>query len=130
MRLAPGLPLTNSHNTRSATLTFHIPHAGILHGLGGYFEAVLYGEVGLSIHPTRKEHVSKDMLSWFPLFFPLRVRLFHTHMHAVLSPPPARLLRRLNVRRVLLLTGTVVLAEQLRAAGFHLAPDGSTTGVV
>ena len=30
----------------------------------------------------------------------------------------------------LLLTGTPVLAEQLRAAGFHLAPDGSTPGVV
>ena len=69
----PGLPVTNSHNTRSATLTFHIPHAGVLHGLAGYFEAVLYGDIGLSIHPDRKDHISKDMLSWFPLFFPLKV---------------------------------------------------------
>ncbi|KAH9959604.1 PRMT5 arginine-N-methyltransferase-domain-containing protein [Russula dissimulans] len=69
-----GLPVTNSHNIRSATLTFHIPHAGVLHGLAGYFEAVLYGKIGLSIHPNRKEHISKDMLSWFPLFFPLRRR--------------------------------------------------------
>ena len=38
-----GLPITNSHNTRAATLTFHIPHGGALHGLVGYFEAVLYG---------------------------------------------------------------------------------------
>jgi protein arginine N-methyltransferase 5 len=30
---ARGLPLTNSHNTRSAHLSFHIPHAGALHGL-------------------------------------------------------------------------------------------------
>jgi protein arginine N-methyltransferase 5 len=74
----PGLPLTNSHNMRSATLTFHIPHAGVLHGLAGYFEAVLYGEIGLSIHPNRKEHISKDMLSWFPLFFPLKVSRWDT----------------------------------------------------
>ncbi|KAH9986239.1 PRMT5 arginine-N-methyltransferase-domain-containing protein [Russula vinacea] len=71
-----GLPVTNSHNIRSATLTFHIPHAGVLHGLAGYFEAVLYGEIGLSIHPNRKEHISKDMLSWFPLFFPLKEPLY------------------------------------------------------
>jgi len=68
-----GLPLTNSHNVRSAKLSFHIPHAGVMHGLAGYFEAVLYGDVGLSIHPHGKEWVSKDMLSWFPLFFPFRV---------------------------------------------------------
>ncbi|KAG8954225.1 methyltransferase protein [Tulasnella sp. 424] len=67
-----GLPLTNSHNTRSAHLTFQIPQAGILHGLAGYFEAVLYGDVGLSIHPDRKDDISPNMLSWFPLFFPLK----------------------------------------------------------
>ncbi|KAI0314613.1 shk1 kinase-binding protein 1 [Amylostereum chailletii] len=71
-----GLPPTNSHNARSAKLTFHIPHAGVLHGLAGYFEAVLYGDVGLSIHPERKALVSKDMLSWFPLFFPLKDPLY------------------------------------------------------
>ena len=69
-----GLPLTNSHNTRSASLTFAIPHAGILHGFAGYFEAVLYENIGLSIHPDRKDFISKDMLSWFPCFFPLKVR--------------------------------------------------------
>lgn len=81
LRIFPGLPVTNSHNTRSATLTFHIPHAGVLHGLAGYFEAVLYGDIGLSIHPNRKERISKDMLSWFPLFFPLKVSKAHV-------PPP------------------------------------------
>ena len=79
LRVFPGLPVTNSHNIRSATLTFHIPHAGVLHGLAGYFEAVLYGEIGLSIHPNRKEHISKDMLSWFPLFFPLKVSKTHAN---------------------------------------------------
>ncbi|KAJ7650328.1 PRMT5 arginine-N-methyltransferase-domain-containing protein [Roridomyces roridus] len=71
-----GLPLTNSHNARSATLDFYIPHAGVLHGLAGYFEAVLYGNIGLSIHPHRKDRISKDMLSWFPLFFPLKEPLY------------------------------------------------------
>ncbi|KAK7033061.1 protein arginine N-methyltransferase [Favolaschia claudopus] len=71
-----GLPLTNSHNARSAKLEFFIPHAGVLHGLAGYFEAVLYGNIGLSIHPHRKDRISKDMLSWFPLFFPFKEPLY------------------------------------------------------
>ncbi|GAA5858595.1 hypothetical protein JCM1840_001275 [Sporobolomyces johnsonii] len=65
---ADGLPFTNHHNARSAHLTFHIPRAGICHGFAGYFEAVLYGDVTLSIHPER---AAGDMLSWFPIFFPL-----------------------------------------------------------
>ncbi|GLB40203.1 putative class I-like SAM-binding methyltransferase superfamily protein [Lyophyllum shimeji] len=73
---ARGLPKTNSHNARSAKLHFYIPHAGVLHGLAGYFEAVLYGNIGLSIHPHRKDQISKDMLSWFPLFFPFREPLY------------------------------------------------------
>ena len=68
-----GIPITNAHNVRSARLTFHIPHAGVLHGLAGYFEAVLYGNVGLSIHPETKDRISPQMLSWFPLFFPFKV---------------------------------------------------------
>jgi len=71
-----GLPVTNSHNSRFANLNFHIPHAGVLHGLAGYFEAVLYGNVGLSIHPQRKDHISKDMISWFPIYFPFRDPLY------------------------------------------------------
>jgi len=70
---AIGIPITNAHNVRSAKLTFHIPHAGVLHGLAGYFEAVLYGEIGLSIHPETKDHISPQMLSWFPLLFPFKV---------------------------------------------------------
>ncbi|KAI0070415.1 PRMT5-domain-containing protein [Panus rudis PR-1116 ss-1] len=73
---AQGLPYTNSHNTRFAKLVFHIPHASVLHGFAGYFEAVLYGNVGLSIHPERMDKISKDMLSWFPLYFPLKEPLY------------------------------------------------------
>jgi hypothetical protein len=71
-----GLPITNAHNTRSVRLTFHIPNAGVLHGLAGYFEAVLYRDVGLSIHPESQDQISPGMLSWFPLFFPFKVREF------------------------------------------------------
>jgi protein arginine N-methyltransferase 5 len=68
-----GLPITNLHNIRSSTHTFHIPHAGVCHGLAGYFEAHLYGDVHCSIHPDPARG-SPDMLSWFPIFFPFRVR--------------------------------------------------------
>ncbi len=54
-------------------MTFNVPHSGTLHGFAGYFEAVLYGNIGLSIHPERKDAISKDMLSWFPCFFPIKV---------------------------------------------------------
>lgn len=76
MLTGPGCPLTNSHNTRSSTLTFHIPHAGPLHGLAGYFEAHLYSNVGLSIHPETAHRVSPDMFSWFPIFFPFKEPLY------------------------------------------------------
>jgi len=68
-----GLPLTNHHNARSAHLSFHIPRAGVCHGFAGYFEAVLYDDVMLSIHPER---AAGDMLSWFPIFFPLSEPLY------------------------------------------------------
>jgi len=74
--LISGTPLTNSHNTRSSALTFHIPHAGPLHGLAGYFEAHLYANVGLSIHPETAHRVSPDMFSWFPIFFPFKDPLY------------------------------------------------------
>ena len=77
-----GLPVTNSHNSRFANLNFHIPHAGVLHGLAGYFEAILYGNVGLSIHPRRKDLISKDMISWFPIYFPFKVGFYATVLTA------------------------------------------------
>lgn len=43
------LPITISHNSRMANLSFHIPHASTCHGFGGYFEALLYGDVMISI---------------------------------------------------------------------------------
>jgi protein arginine N-methyltransferase 5 len=45
-----------------------------MHGLAGYFEAVLYKDVGISTHPDRMAKISPNMLSWFPIFFPFKVR--------------------------------------------------------
>ncbi|PBL03692.1 PRMT5-domain-containing protein [Armillaria gallica] len=71
-RMSKRYTLNNGHNVWSAEMVFDIPEKGVLHGFAGYFEAVLYDTVGLSIHPDHKEVASKDMLSWFPLFFPIR----------------------------------------------------------
>ncbi|KAF2747247.1 protein arginine N-methyltransferase HSL7 [Sporormia fimetaria CBS 119925] len=66
----------NEHNTRDCCLTFPIQEQGVCHGLGGYFETVLYsgtqGSVELSTNPVTMEQKSKDMISWFPIFFPLK----------------------------------------------------------
>jgi len=65
----------NSHNARSCRLQFVIddtvPEDGggsVIHGLAGYFDCVLYGDVTLSIHP---DTASPGMYSWFPIYFPL-----------------------------------------------------------
>ncbi|KAK3077222.1 hypothetical protein LTS18_010877, partial [Coniosporium uncinatum] len=70
----------NEHNARFCQLTFRCQERGVCHGLGGYFEAVLYegsgagarGKVELSTNPRTMEGKSGDMISWFPIFFPLK----------------------------------------------------------
>ena len=72
----------NDHNSRFCRSTFVCRTRGVIHGLGGYFESTLYesqleehkGEkVEISTHPERIDYKSKDMISWFPIFFPLKV---------------------------------------------------------
>jgi protein arginine N-methyltransferase 5 len=78
----------NSHNVRSCKLVFQAQHKGVCHGLAGYFETVLYASptrkdviVELSTNPVTMEQKSKEMISWFPIWFPLKVSfvliLFH-----------------------------------------------------
>ncbi|OAL50362.1 arginine N-methyltransferas-like protein [Pyrenochaeta sp. DS3sAY3a] len=66
----------NEHNYRQCTISFPIQEQGVCHGLGGYFETVLYsgseGPVELSTNPITMAEKSKDMISWFPIFFPLK----------------------------------------------------------
>ncbi|CAH8841351.1 unnamed protein product [Trichobilharzia szidati] len=55
-------------NEREVCCKFKIPQDSVVHGIAGYFEAVLYKDITLSIHPDRH---SPQMVSWFPLVFPL-----------------------------------------------------------
>ncbi|KIH89218.1 protein arginine N-methyltransferase 5 [Sporothrix brasiliensis 5110] len=80
MNLATGL---NEHNMRHCHLTFVCRPRGVIHGLAGYFESVLYQPaptangstpepIEISTRPDQIDHKSKDMISWFPIFFPLK----------------------------------------------------------
>ncbi|KAK1761238.1 methyltransferase [Echria macrotheca] len=72
----------NDHNTRYCHLTFVCPTRGVIHGLAGYFESVLYAPhsgkepVEISILPDQIDRKSKDMISWFPIFFPLKKPMY------------------------------------------------------
>ena len=70
----------NEHNARHCHLKFVCLAQGVIHGLAGYFESVLYApqvagkeKVELSTVPDQIDQKSKDMISWFPIFFPLQV---------------------------------------------------------
>ncbi|KAL4802313.1 PRMT5 arginine-N-methyltransferase-domain-containing protein [Aspergillus unguis] len=67
--------ISNSHNVRRTRLAFPIQNRGVCHGLGGYFETVLYGDVELSTNPVTMESKSANMISWFPIYFPLKTPL-------------------------------------------------------
>lgn len=69
-------PTSNTHNVRRTRLSFPIQHRGVCHGLAGYFETVLYPGVELSTNPVTMESKSADMISWFPIYFPLKVGFF------------------------------------------------------
>jgi type II protein arginine methyltransferase len=71
----------NDHNSRHCHLTFVCRTRGVIHGLAGYFEATLYeSELGneetveISTLPDQIDRKSRDMISWFPIFFPIKVR--------------------------------------------------------
>ncbi len=72
--LTPSTSITNAHNARHATLHFPTPNRATCHGLAGYFETVLYGAVELSTNPLTMDAKSEGMISWFPIYFPLKVR--------------------------------------------------------
>ena len=48
------------------------PTPAVCHGFAGYFDATLYRDVHLSIHPDTH---TTNMFSWFPIYFPLRAPL-------------------------------------------------------
>eukprot|EP00112_Aurelia_sp_Birch-Aquarium-sp1_P010012 Seg2160.4 transcript_id=Seg2160.4/GoldUCD/mRNA.D3Y31 product="Protein arginine N-methyltransferase 5" protein_id=Seg2160.4/GoldUCD/D3Y31 len=59
-------------NTRYSKTTFHMKTGNLIHGIAGYFDAVLYDDVSISIHP---ETHSEGMFSWFPIYFPIKTPL-------------------------------------------------------
>lgn len=78
----------NAHNTRQARLSFNLRDRAVCHGLAGYFEATLYPGVELSTNPLNMDEKSPEMMSWFPIFFPLKVCLLlplplsHSPLHS------------------------------------------------
>lgn len=56
-------------NSRYETKTFQVEQNCVLHGFSGYFMAILYENITLSIEPNT---YSPDMFSWFPIFFPIK----------------------------------------------------------
>lgn len=90
----------NDHNVRSSRATFKVPRRGVVHGLAGYFESVLFGDIELSTRPDTIDAKSKDMISWFPIFFPLKVRN-GTIISAPCNSPPRLLLMRNEGKRAI-----------------------------
>lgn len=66
--------VSNAHNVRRSQLTFPCQNRGVCHGLAGYFETVLYRDIEFSTNPTTMDSKSPSMISWFPIFFPFKVR--------------------------------------------------------
>ncbi|EDW02663.1 protein arginine N-methyltransferase 5 [Drosophila grimshawi] len=58
---------TTIDNTRHKQLSFKVQKDCVLHGIGGYFDTVLYKNISLSINPLTH---TPGMFSWFPMFFP------------------------------------------------------------
>lgn len=66
----------NTHNMRQARLDFNLRDRAVCHGLAGYFEATLYPGVELSTNPLNMDEKSPEMMSWFPIFFPLKTPIY------------------------------------------------------
>lgn len=68
-------PEENEGNTRYRKMSWKVAESSVLHGFAGFFESVLYkslrdgSEDTISINPKT---FSDGMISWFPLYFPLK----------------------------------------------------------
>ncbi|VVC31708.1 Protein arginine N-methyltransferase PRMT5,PRMT5 arginine-N-methyltransferase,Protein arginine N- [Cinara cedri] len=56
-------------NSRYKCLKFQISSNMQLHGFSGYFDAILYKDIIISIEPST---YSFGMFSWFPVYFPIK----------------------------------------------------------
>jgi len=62
-------PSVGGSNERHVEAAWVAAETNVIHGFAGYFEAVLFGDVGISIRP---ETASLGMFSWFPIYFPIK----------------------------------------------------------
>ncbi|XP_050428754.1 protein arginine N-methyltransferase 5-like [Adelges cooleyi] len=60
-------------NTRYKCLEFKVTANMQLHGFSGYFDAILYKDIIISIEPSTQ---SVGMFSWFPVYFPIKDTMF------------------------------------------------------
>ena len=64
-----------TRNVRHRRLRFHVTESATMHGLAGYFDSALYGDVHISILPRTFSH---GMFSWFPIYFPFKTPIYLT----------------------------------------------------
>ncbi|XP_028967936.1 protein arginine N-methyltransferase 5-like [Galendromus occidentalis] len=64
-----GKSQSNAHNERLLDLSWESKTSCIFHGFAGYFDCVLYKNIGISTHPKTHTH---SMNSWFPVFIPIQ----------------------------------------------------------
>ena len=65
-------PSEDKSSKRETHARFKAERDGWITGFAGYFETQLYGDVWLSTNP--RTH-TEDMHSWFPIYFPVKVRI-------------------------------------------------------
>lgn len=61
------------NNERFTKLAFDVEQDCVMHGFSGFFEAVLYKDVLMSIVPATH---TPNMFSWFSIFFPIKTPIF------------------------------------------------------
>jgi len=69
----PGGPGGTIDNRRYISILFDVDTSLTVHGFAGFFEAMLYKDINISIVP---QTFSGEMFSWFPLYFPLDHPIF------------------------------------------------------
>ncbi|XP_062515468.1 protein arginine N-methyltransferase 5-like isoform X2 [Corticium candelabrum] len=62
-------------NNRYGSFTFLVGQDSCVHGIAGYFDAVLYGSATISTVPSNH---SPGMFSWFPIYFPFKTPVYVT----------------------------------------------------
>lgn len=72
LRTQPNSTSTPAHSPCPPT-PLPAPRCAVCHGFAGYFDAQLYKDVHLSIHPPTH---TPNMFSWFPIYFPLRTPFY------------------------------------------------------